>query len=102
MKIVISEEDYKNSQYSTKEWEQSVTVVRWEHNFEEKNYTILPIGFFRISVYLKPRSVLLPICIRSNSWASPKSALYAFCGSLITLAWASTGMIGTVCGWLRV
>ena len=40
MKIVISEEDYNNSQYSTKEWEQSVTIVRWEHNFEEKNYTI--------------------------------------------------------------
>lgn len=40
MKIVISEEDYNNSQYSTKEWEQSVTIVRWEHDFEEKKYTI--------------------------------------------------------------
>ena len=39
MKLVISEEDYENSQYSTKEWEQ-LTVIRWEHNFEEKNYTI--------------------------------------------------------------
>ena len=40
MKIVISEEDYKNSQYSTKEWEQSVIVVKWEHDFEKKQYTI--------------------------------------------------------------
>ena len=41
MQIVISEEDYKNSQYSTKEWEQSVIIKNWEHDFEKKQYTII-------------------------------------------------------------
>ena len=39
-KIVIKEADYKDSIYNTKEWNRSVKVITWEHNFETKEYII--------------------------------------------------------------
>jgi len=38
--IVISEDDYSDSIYNTIEWEHSVIIVRWEHDYENKRYTI--------------------------------------------------------------
>ena len=39
-KVIIKEEDWKNSIYSTKEWEHSVVVKRWEHDYVKKEYII--------------------------------------------------------------
>ena len=40
-RIIISEEDYKNSIYNTKEWEQqTVKLIRWEHDYEKHQYVI--------------------------------------------------------------
>jgi len=39
-KIVIEESDWCTSKYRTKEWEQSVSIIKWEHDFETKKYTI--------------------------------------------------------------
>lgn len=38
--IIISEEDYLGSIYSTYSWEKSVEIVRYEHDFEKKQYVI--------------------------------------------------------------
>lgn len=38
--VVVKEVDWENSIYRTKEWEDSVEIVRWEHDFENKTYTI--------------------------------------------------------------
>jgi hypothetical protein len=35
-KIELTEEEYKESKYSTYEWEQSVEIERWEHHFGDK------------------------------------------------------------------
>ena len=41
MKVLIIEaEDYPTSIYITKEWEQSVKIVNWEHNYETNQYII--------------------------------------------------------------
>lgn len=40
-KVVIKEADYAASIYNTKEWENSVKVLVWEHDFEKKIYTII-------------------------------------------------------------
>lgn len=40
MRVVISEMEFPNSIYNTKEWEQSVIIIRWEHDFENHKYTI--------------------------------------------------------------
>lgn len=38
--ITFSEEEYKNSSYNTKDWEQSVNITNWEHNYEKGEYII--------------------------------------------------------------
>jgi hypothetical protein len=38
--IVISEQDWPTSIYKTKEWEQSVRILRWEHDYVKKCYII--------------------------------------------------------------
>lgn len=38
--IIIAEKDWEDSIYKTIEWEQSVIIEKWEHDFEEKKYTI--------------------------------------------------------------
>lgn len=38
--VVIKEEDWQESKYRTIQWEQSVEIVRWEHDYEKKTYTI--------------------------------------------------------------
>lgn len=40
MEIIIKEEDWKDSKYRTKEWEDTVIITYWEHNYENKNYII--------------------------------------------------------------
>ena len=38
--ITIKEEDFKDSKFNTKEWEQRVNIVQWEHNYVTKEYII--------------------------------------------------------------
>jgi hypothetical protein len=38
--LILSSADYINSYYNTKEWEQSVKLIRWEHDYELEKYTI--------------------------------------------------------------
>ena len=38
--IIVKEADWENSKYRTREWEQSVKIVRWEHDYEKKQYVI--------------------------------------------------------------
>ncbi len=38
--ITIKEEDWNDSEHRTREWEKSVEIVRWEHNYETKEYII--------------------------------------------------------------
>ena len=38
--IIVKEADWKKSKYRTREWEQSVEIVRWEHDYEKKQYVI--------------------------------------------------------------
>ncbi len=40
IKIIIPEDEFADSVYNTREWEQSVVIVRWEHDFENHKYTI--------------------------------------------------------------
>lgn len=40
-KIIITGDEYRNSKYSTPEWEKSVEISYWEHNYEEDTYTIV-------------------------------------------------------------
>ena len=40
MKIVVKEEDWEKSEYKTKEWEQSVKIVKWTHDYVDKIYII--------------------------------------------------------------
>jgi hypothetical protein len=39
-RITVSEEDWKESKYRTREWERRVNIVKWEHNYEDKMYYI--------------------------------------------------------------
>lgn len=39
-KIIIKEEDWDNSIYKTKEWEQSVEIISLERDFIKKQYVI--------------------------------------------------------------
>lgn len=39
-RVVIKENDWQNSKYRTVEWEQSVEIIRWEHDYEKKQYVI--------------------------------------------------------------
>lgn len=36
--IIIKEEDYDKEKQS--EWEKTVNITRWEHDFEKESYTI--------------------------------------------------------------
>ena len=38
--IIIAEKDWKDSKYRTVEWEQSVTIIKWTHDYEKKQYII--------------------------------------------------------------
>lgn len=38
--IIIQEEDWSESVYRTKEWEDSVDLIRWEHDYVKKQYII--------------------------------------------------------------
>ncbi len=38
--IKITEKDWIESKYRTKEWEDSVIITYWEHDYENKTYTI--------------------------------------------------------------
>lgn len=38
--IIIKGEDWENSIYNTREWEKSVEIIRWEHDFVKKQYVI--------------------------------------------------------------
>ena len=40
-KVVIFEKDWLGSIYSSYEWECSVEIITWEHDFEKKQYTII-------------------------------------------------------------
>lgn len=40
MKVVVSVFDWDDSIYKTIEWEQSVTIKRWEHDYILKQYVI--------------------------------------------------------------
>lgn len=40
-KVIIEAADWPDSPYNTKEWENSVKVVNWEHDFEKSIYTII-------------------------------------------------------------
>lgn len=39
-KIIITEEDWVSSIYQTKAWNDSVQVVRYEHDYERNEYII--------------------------------------------------------------
>lgn len=38
--VIIKEEDWANSIYRTIEWENSVILLRWEHDYVNKQYII--------------------------------------------------------------
>lgn len=38
--VIINETDWKDSIYRTVKWEQSVEIVRWEHDYDKKIYII--------------------------------------------------------------
>ena len=38
--ITVKEEDWKDSKFSTKEWQNRVNITCWEHDFEKKEYII--------------------------------------------------------------
>jgi hypothetical protein len=40
-KVIISENEWDNSIYRTKEWIDSVEITYWEHDFQNKTYTII-------------------------------------------------------------
>ena len=39
-RVIVKEEDWIDSIYSTKEWEQSIELIRWEHDYVKKEYII--------------------------------------------------------------
>ena len=40
-KIIVKEKDWATSKYRTREWEQSVDITKWEHDYEKKQYVIM-------------------------------------------------------------
>ena len=38
--ITVKEWSFKRTKFCTKEWEQRVNIIRWEHDFEKKEYYI--------------------------------------------------------------
>jgi hypothetical protein len=38
--VIVTENDWPTSIYRTKEWEQSVKIIRWEHDYVNKIYII--------------------------------------------------------------
>lgn len=40
MIIEVPESEWEDSKYRTKEWEQSVTIKKWTHDYEAKIYII--------------------------------------------------------------
>jgi hypothetical protein len=38
--IIIKEAAWEASIYRTREWEQSVEIIRWEHDYEKRQYVI--------------------------------------------------------------
>lgn len=38
--ITIKEDDFIGSKYETNEWHKRVNIVRWEHDFEKREYYI--------------------------------------------------------------
>ena len=38
--IIVKEIDWKDSKYRTVEWERTVDIKRWEHDYELKQYVI--------------------------------------------------------------
>lgn len=40
-KITVQEKDWATSKYRTREWEQSVKIITWEHDYEKKQYVII-------------------------------------------------------------
>lgn len=38
--IIIKEADWADSKYQTKEWERTVDIKRWEHDYKLKQYVI--------------------------------------------------------------
>lgn len=38
--ITVSESDWKDSKYRTREWERTVNMKDWTHNYETKEYII--------------------------------------------------------------
>ena len=41
IKKIVEESEWEDSKYRTKEWEQSVNIVTWEHNYVTKQYIIV-------------------------------------------------------------
>ncbi len=39
-RIVIAESEWDSSVYRTREWENTVEIIRWEHDYENKQYVI--------------------------------------------------------------
>lgn len=39
-KYIIKESDWKYSKYKTREWEKTVCIKRWEHDYQLKQYVI--------------------------------------------------------------
>jgi len=38
--IEVKEEDWKDSKYRTRKWEERVDIVKWEHDFVKNMYFI--------------------------------------------------------------
>lgn len=38
--VIIEEDDFEQSVYNTKEWNESVKITRYEHNIADKKYVI--------------------------------------------------------------
>ncbi len=38
--VIVNEEDWQDSIYRTVEWEQSVQIIQWIHDYEKKQYII--------------------------------------------------------------
>jgi len=38
--IIIKEEDFKESKYNSREWESSVNMKDWTHDYQKKEYII--------------------------------------------------------------
>lgn len=39
--FIVKEEDWKESKYRTREWEERVNIVKWTHDFVKGEYEII-------------------------------------------------------------